>query len=139
MCATPLPPRLRRLPAVVHAPPLAGLDLRLATTSRARLLGLAGLRTLPAGAGLLLPRTRSVHTFGMRFALDLVWLDGDGVVVRVDRSVPARRLRACRRACAVLELPAGTAPAQLPQRKPVADGLGGSGLAGRPSPCVRSL
>jgi uncharacterized membrane protein (UPF0127 family) len=139
MSAMPLPRRLRRLPVVVLAPPLAGLDVRLAATPRARLLGLAGLRTLPARAGLLLPRTRSVHTFGMRFALDLVWLDGDGAVVRVDRAVPARRLRACRGARAVVELAAGTAPAQPSQRKPVADGLGGSGLAGRPSGCARSL
>ncbi|MCW2953036.1 MAG: hypothetical protein JWQ48_2206 [Conexibacter sp.] len=122
------------------APPFAGLDVRRAATARARLLGLAGLRALPASAGLLLPRTRSVHTFGMRFALDLVWLDDDGGVVRVDRGVPARRLRACRAARAVLELPAGTAPpAHPPQRKPVADGLGGSGLAGRPAPRARSL
>jgi uncharacterized membrane protein (UPF0127 family) len=47
----------------------------------------------------------------MRFALDLVWLDARGAVVRVDRDVPPRRLRACRRARSVVELAAGSAPA----------------------------
>jgi len=70
-----------------------------------RLVGLAFRREPPA-SGLLLPRTRSVHTFGMRFALDLHWLDRDGAVVRVDRAVPPRRLRTCLRARSVLELPA---------------------------------
>lgn len=77
----------------------------MASDRRARLLGLALLRDPPPCA-LLLPRTRSVHTFGMRFALDLVWLDGEGRALRVDRAVPPRRLKACRPARAVLEIPA---------------------------------
>ena len=77
----------------------------VARTFRDRLVGLAWRREPPA-QGLLLPRTRSVHTFGMRFALDLHWLDAAGGVVRVDRAVPPRRLRTCLRARAVLELPA---------------------------------
>jgi uncharacterized protein len=76
----------------------------VARTFRDRLVGLAWRREPPA-EGLLLPRTRSVHTFGMRFALDLHWLDAAGAVVRVDRAVPPRRLRTCPRARAVLELP----------------------------------
>ena len=80
----------------------------MAATARARLLGLAGLRAPPA-CGLMLPHTRSVHTFGMRFALDLVWLDARGRAVRIDLDVPPRRVRSCRAARAVLELPAGDA------------------------------
>jgi uncharacterized membrane protein (UPF0127 family) len=99
-----LPPRLARLPRAALGGPLAGLDVRLADTPLARLRGLAGLPTLAPGAGLLLPETRSIHTFGMRFALDLVWLDGAGQVVRVDRTVPPRRVRACPGAQAVVEL-----------------------------------
>jgi hypothetical protein len=76
----------------------------VAASPLVRLLGLAWLRTLAPGAALLFPRCRSVHTFGMRFALDLVWLDAAGAVVRVDRGVPPRRLRWCLRARAVLEL-----------------------------------
>jgi uncharacterized protein len=77
----------------------------------ARLVGLAGRADLPAGAALHLPRCRSVHTFGMRFALDLVWLDGSGAVVRVDRDVPPCRVRSCRAARSVLEMRAGEAHA----------------------------
>jgi uncharacterized membrane protein (UPF0127 family) len=76
----------------------------------ARLLGLAGRRDWPAGVALELPRCRSVHTFGMRFALDLVWLDRERRVVRVDRAVPPCRVRSCRRARSVLELRASRAP-----------------------------
>jgi uncharacterized membrane protein (UPF0127 family) len=102
-----LPRRLRRLDRVVGP---HGLRIHRADGPRARLLGLAGLAGLPADSALLLDRTRSVHTFGMRFPLDLVWLR-DGRVVRVDRSVPPRRLRSCRAADSVLELSAGGAGA----------------------------
>ncbi|HMJ01628.1 MAG TPA: 3-hydroxyacyl-CoA dehydrogenase NAD-binding domain-containing protein [Conexibacter sp.] len=103
----PLPARLRRLPpARIALPrPLDTLDVRCAHDPLARLLGLAGLRTPPPDAGLLLTRTRSVHTFGMRFALDLVWLDRDGRVARVDRAVPPGRIRVCQAAHAVIEVP----------------------------------
>jgi hypothetical protein len=77
----------------------------VAAGRRARLLGLASLREPPPVA-LLLPQTRSVHTVGMRFALDLVWLDGEGRAMRRDLGVPPNRLRTCRHARAVLEIPA---------------------------------
>jgi uncharacterized membrane protein (UPF0127 family) len=105
-----LPPRLRRLPRVVlDVPLLVDRDVRRAEGPRARLVGLAFLGTLPPDAGLLLERTRSIHTFGMRFALDLVWLDDAGRVVRVDRGVRPGRVRGCRSARAVVELQAGRA------------------------------
>lgn len=100
-----LPHRLRRL-ARVEIAGLEGIDVRRAGDPLARLVGLAGLRGLPTATGLLLPKTRSIHTFGMRFALDLVWLDAAGRVVRVDRAVRPWRVRGCRGACAVVELPA---------------------------------
>ena len=68
-----------------------------------RLVGLIGRRSLAAGMALEIPRCRSVHTFGMRFALDLVWLDGDRRVVRIDYAVPPWRVRWCREARSVLE------------------------------------
>ncbi len=92
--------RLERLPAM----PLGdGLRLVVAEDRVSRLAGLAGLRSLDPRTGLLIPRCRSVHTIGMRFALDLLWLDGDDRVVRVDRGVPPGRLRACPRARGVVE------------------------------------
>lgn len=90
------------------------MKIVVARSPLARLRGLA-LRRRPPGYALLLPRCRSVHTFGMRFPLDLVWLDRDGRPVRVDEAVPPWRVRRCRRAVAVLE--AGRMPAMAqPQR-----------------------
>ena len=80
-----------------------------ADTFRQRARGLGGRAGIPADEALLIPRCRSVHTFTMRFALDLVWLAGDGRVIRIDRDVPPRRLRTCLRASAVLECRAGEA------------------------------
>ena len=102
-----LPRRLRSLDPVAGP---RGLRIHRVDGPWARLLGLAGLSHLPAGRGLLLERTRSVHTFGMRFALDLVWLRA-GRVMRIDLCVPPRRLRGCRAADGVLELAAGQAAA----------------------------
>jgi uncharacterized protein len=100
-----LPPRLRRLPPARSLPAqLATLDVRVADGPLARLRGLAGLRDLPGDAGLLLPGTASIHTFGMRFALDLVWIDTAGHVMRIDCTVRPCRLRGCRGARAVIEL-----------------------------------
>ena len=98
--------RLAALPEIVLD---GGLRAAEAATPLARLRGLAGLSTIEPGEALLLRRCRSVHTLGMRFALDLVWLDADDQVVRVDRAVRANRMRSCRRARSVLELPAGAA------------------------------
>jgi uncharacterized membrane protein (UPF0127 family) len=81
----------------------------LATTRVARARGLARLDTLGADAGLHIPACRSVHTFGMRFALDLLWLDAAGTIVRIDRDVSPRRLRVCWTATSVVEVVAGQA------------------------------
>jgi uncharacterized membrane protein (UPF0127 family) len=99
---TPCAPRLSRLPVAT----VLGLDVRLAWDRRARLLGLSHLDRNQAGPGLLIPRCSSVHTFGMRFRLDLYFLDQRGVVVSRRLAVPPRRFAFCRRASAVLELPA---------------------------------
>jgi len=73
---------------------------------RTRLRGLSRRDRAEAGPGLLIPGCSSVHTFGMRFALDLYFLDREGQVISVRRSVPPRRLVWQRGAVAVLEIPA---------------------------------
>ena len=80
-----------------------------ANTYFARLRGLLG-RSLEEGGGLLLTPCGSIHTFGMRYAIDAVYLDKAGRVLRVDEALPAGkawpRARGAKR---VLELPAGYA------------------------------
>jgi len=80
-------------------------SLEVADTRRTRRRGLLG-RDGVEGA-LLLPRTRSVHTFGMRFALDVAHLDGSGRVLRVATMRPHRLGRPVLGARAVLEAEAG--------------------------------
>jgi uncharacterized membrane protein (UPF0127 family) len=76
---------------------------------RHRLLGLALLHDhdLPDGHALLIPRCSSVHTFGMRFPVDIAFADSEGTVLRVIRSVPPRRIRRCPNAEITLETHAG--------------------------------
>jgi uncharacterized protein len=78
----------------------------MATTFGSRLLGLAHLDREGAGQGLLIPRCASVHTFGMRFALDIYFLDAAGQPLAVRRGIPARRAVSRAGARAVLEVPA---------------------------------
>lgn len=99
--------RLARLARLDQRALPGGLTLLVADDRRARRRGLARLDELPAGHALLLGGCRSVHTIGMCFALDLLWLDGAGGLVRLDRDVGPRRLRTCLRARAVVEARAG--------------------------------
>jgi uncharacterized protein len=95
-------PRLARLPSITvfdHWVPLA-------RGFRARLLGLARLDREEAGSGLFLPRCSSVHTFGMRFPLDLYFVDAFGDLLVLRENVPRRRIVICREAAGVLEQPA---------------------------------
>ena len=77
----------------------------MAVTLLSRLLGLALLRSERAGEGLLIPRCRSVHTFGMRFPIHVVFLDSERVPVSVCGAVPPNRVLRDPRADAVVELP----------------------------------
>lgn len=97
-----LPRRLRRLS---QADALGG-RFPVARGVRARLVGLSLLGGRDRIPGLLIPGCRSIHTFGMRFALDLYFLDGRGKVILVRRAVPPRRIVRERRADSVLEVPA---------------------------------
>jgi uncharacterized membrane protein (UPF0127 family) len=99
-------PRLDELPGR-ELP--GGLRVAEARTRAARMKGLARLDAMPERLALHIPRCRSVHTFTMRFPLDLIWLDKAGAVVRVDSAVPPRRLKLCARARSVVEANAGTA------------------------------
>jgi uncharacterized protein len=101
-------PTITALPAA-GPPGLDAVPIRDATTRRARLRGLLGHRDPPPFALRLAP-CRCVHTLGMRFPLDLHWLDAGGRTLRVDRDVGPGRVRACRSARAVVEVPSAQRP-----------------------------
>jgi uncharacterized protein len=84
---------------------VAGRSLPVATSRLSRLLGLALLGAERAPQGLLIPRCRSVHTFGMRFPIHVVFLDRASVPVAVRGSLPPNRIVREPRAAAVVELP----------------------------------
>ncbi len=60
-----------------------------------------------AGYALWLRPCSSVHTFGMRFPLHILFLDAEGRLIRVLGQVPCGRAAVCRGARSVLEVPAG--------------------------------
>ena len=57
----------------------------------------------------MFPRCQSIHTFGMRFPIDVVCLDRRGWPIDVRRAVKPGRVIGCRRAAAVIEMRAGAA------------------------------
>jgi len=91
---------------------VAGLQARVATSRRARLLGLAGIEREAAPPALLIPGCRSIHTFGMRFALDIVFFDGEMHVVSRRWRLAPRRLAFENGARSVLEIPSLVAGAR---------------------------
>ncbi|MGA2570543.1 MAG: DUF192 domain-containing protein [Terracidiphilus sp.] len=82
--------------------------LEAATSSAARRKGLLGRDRLLPGEGLWIVPCESVHTFFMRFPIDLVYLDRKNRIRKVRNAVGPWRLSACLSAHSILELPAGT-------------------------------
>lgn len=86
-------------------------DAAVANTYLGRLVGLLGKtqRWARQGRGLLIVPSHGVHTIGMLFPLDLVFLDTQNQVVHVEEHVrPFRISKVCLKAKSVLELPAHT-------------------------------
>jgi uncharacterized protein len=107
----------------------------VAGSGAARNKGLLGRTSLPPGTGLWIVPCESVHTFFMKFPIDLVYIDRKKKVKKVRSNVPPWRLSACLSAHSIIELPAGTvhstqtAPGDLLEFAP-ADPQGG--LSGGP-------
>jgi len=80
----------------------------MADTSEKRRTGLLKHERLERGEGLWIVPCESVHTFFMKFPIDLVYLDKKKIVRKVRNAVPAWRVSACLTAHSILELPAGT-------------------------------
>lgn len=101
-------PDVYRITAPQRHALLAGAA-RMARSLPERLIGLLGHERLAEGEGLILPNCRSVHTWFMRFPIDLVFVDARWRVVALGRRMGPWRLSAwVWRAWAVVELAAGT-------------------------------
>lgn len=84
-------------------------DLKEAAGFFQRLVGLMGRGRLENNEGLWMARCRAIHTFFMRFPIDVVFLDGDFTVKKTVKGLrPFHPVVSCRHAGGVLELPEGT-------------------------------
>jgi len=79
----------------------------LADTMARRLRGLIGHGELEPGEGIVLRPSWSIHTFFIRYPIDVVFVDADQVVARVVHDLPPWRWATCRGARDVVELRAG--------------------------------
>lgn len=86
-----------------------GVAVAVTETARERMRGLLGRNHLSADEALLLKRCGSVHTFGMHFAIDVVFLSRQQRIVAIYHGVPRRRVLLDFRATQTLEMPAGAA------------------------------
>lgn len=93
-----------------------GSCVEVANTAATRNKGLLGRKGLPDGGGLWIIPCESVHTFFMKFPIDLVYIDRNKKVKKVRNSVGPWRLSACFSAHSILELPAGAARRAETQR-----------------------
>jgi uncharacterized protein len=87
------------------------LNISVAKTFFQRAIGLLSRVRLDASEGMYFPHTNSIHTWGMRFAIDVVYLNGDGEIVRIQPCLKPFRVSWCWGAASVVELAAGAAAA----------------------------
>jgi hypothetical protein len=83
--------------------------LEWAVDSATRRKGLLGREVLAPDAALIIAPSSGVHTFGMRFPIDIVFAARDGRVVKIRERVPKSRIAIAFRAFAVIEMRGGTA------------------------------
>jgi uncharacterized membrane protein (UPF0127 family) len=82
-------------------------SLITAFDSASRRKGLLKHEGLPPGSALIIAPSNAIHTFFMRFAIDVAFVARDGRVLKVRPAVPPWRMTGSLRAFAVIELPAG--------------------------------
>jgi len=82
--------------------------IEVADSGRKRTKGLLGRKVLAPGEGLWIVPCEAIHTFGMQFPIDLVYIDRNKRVKKVKTAVPPWRLSFCLSAHSVLELAPGS-------------------------------
>jgi uncharacterized membrane protein (UPF0127 family) len=95
---------------------LLGTSVDVADTSAKRRTGLLKRQSLGPGEGLWIAPCEGVHTFRMKFPIDVVFLSRKHQVLKIRTNMPKRRISLCLRADSVLELPAGTVAATGTQK-----------------------
>ena len=85
-----------------------GEAIDVADTSSKRRTGLLKHAGLAKGQGIWIVPCEAVHTFGMKFSIDVLFLSKKRKVLKIRHCMDRRRMAICLRAHSVLELPAGT-------------------------------
>ena len=80
----------------------------LAVNFMTRLIGLLGTKKLDKGKALVIRPCSSIHTIGMKYAIDVVFLDKQNKIVKIINDMPAGKFSLCSGSSYVIELPAGT-------------------------------
>ncbi len=83
--------------------------LHVARGARERTRGLLSHDSLPDGEGMWFPACRLIHTFGMKFSIDLVYLNEQLEICKIVEDMRPGRLSACLAAESVIELISGAA------------------------------
>jgi len=81
--------------------------VEVAATRRSRRRGLLGRKTMDASEALIIAPCFAIHTAFMQFAIDVVFIDSRGRVLKIVRELPPWRMAIAPRAHAVIELAAG--------------------------------
>jgi len=84
-------------------------QVRIANTFWQRLRGLLGTRLLPLGQGLIIKPCNSVHTFGMGYPIDVLFVDGNHCIIKIVENMLPSKMSMSSGSQYVVELPAGTA------------------------------
>ena len=86
-------------------------NCHFANTVLKRMIGLLNRGQFNKGEGLLLDRCHGIHTFGMRFSIDVLFLDKDFCVIRAVKALPPYRTCVVKKSVYVLEVPVGAVDA----------------------------
>jgi uncharacterized membrane protein (UPF0127 family) len=79
-----------------------------ALDSKSRRKGLLGRDSLADSHALVLAPCGSVHTIGMRFPIDVLFMNADGSVIKIVERMGAWRMAGSLQACITVELPTGS-------------------------------
>ncbi len=87
---------------------IVSCNLRIADSFFSRLKGLLGTVGLPDGDALLLRPCNNIHMFGMKYAIDVAFVDDQGKVLKTVAELAPGRFAGCPDAHSVVEMPSGT-------------------------------
>jgi len=80
----------------------------LANTFWRRLKGLLGTKALPLGVGLIIKPCNSVHTIGMKYSIDVLFVDCNHYIIKKMENMKPGQVSMALGSCYVIELPVGT-------------------------------